>query len=161
MRGVPKNGYNNKRHILRAIVLSRRNACHVHFVEAKCGRHGRGVSTIIFIKNQLYSTTTTTTISPRGCSVCMPTKGSIRRGLLPPLCGGIPQSQKLLVLPIPSSPAQCREETTFTWTSDDRRKLQRPGAACLATLGAILGCILGSLGIVFNQHIRGTLQGAF
>ena len=50
----------------------------------------------------------------------LPTRGSTRRGLLPPPCGGSLPSKELPVLPIPSSPAQWREETTHTWSSDDR-----------------------------------------
>ena len=49
--GCLKTATTTKRLVLGAVVLSRRNACHVHFAEAKCGRHGRGVLTIIFIKN--------------------------------------------------------------------------------------------------------------
>ena len=90
----------------------------------------------------------------------MPTKGSTRRGLLLPLCGGIVQSQVLPVLPIPSSPAQCREETTFTWTSDDRRKLQWPGAASrVPGAGGLLGPSWGRLGALLGR--LGTDLGPF
>ena len=58
--------------------------------------------------------------SPQGPLRFSPTWGSTRRGVLPPPCGGKLLSKELPVLPIPSSPAQCREDTTFTWSSDDR-----------------------------------------
>ena len=57
------------------------------------------------------TTTTTTTILPWGRSVLLPTTGSTRRGILPPPCGGKLTSKELSALPIPSSPAQCREDT--------------------------------------------------
>ena len=49
--GCVKTVTTTKPLISRAIVLSRRNARHDHFVEAKCPWAGRGVSTIINIKN--------------------------------------------------------------------------------------------------------------
>ena len=42
----------------------------------------------------------------------LPTRGSCRRGVLPPLRGGNSWTKESPVLPIPSYPALCREDTT-------------------------------------------------
>ena len=57
---------------------------------------------------------------PQGPLRFSPTWASTRRGVLPPPCGGKLLSKELPVLPIPSSPAQCREDSTYAWSSDDR-----------------------------------------
>ena len=41
-------------------------------------------------------------------------------GFFPHIAGGKLTSKELSALSIPSSPAQCREDTTYTWSSDDR-----------------------------------------
>ena len=64
--------------------------------------------------------TTTTTILPRGRSVSPPTRGSTRRRLLPPPCGGNAHSKELPAFPIPSYPALHRQDITYSWSSDGR-----------------------------------------
>ena len=64
----------------------------------------------------------------RGPPRFLPTRGSCRRGVLPPLRGGNSWTKESPVLPIPSYPALCREDTT-SW-NDGRPSTPNMRSSC-------------------------------
>ena len=65
-------------------------------------------------------TTTTTTILPKGHSASRRHGNPLGEGFFPHLVKGKRPSKELPVLPMASSPAQCRKDSTYAWSSDDR-----------------------------------------
>ena len=100
---------------------------HVHGVQAKTPVRGPPGSTIIICKEIIRFNHVT-----HGPPRFLPTRGSSRRGVLPPLRGGNSWSEESPALPIPSYPAQCREDTT-SW-NDGRPSTQNMTSSCRGLL---------------------------
>ena len=89
-------------------------------------RRGPPGSTIIILKEIIrFNNNHLTRGSPR----FLPTRGSCRRGVLPPLRGGNSWTKESPVLPIPSYPALCREDTT-SWNDGRPRTHHRARDTC-------------------------------
>ena len=99
---------------------------------ARVIRRGPPGSTLIILKEIIRFNNHLTRGPPR----FLPTRGSCRRGVLPPLRGGNSRTKESPVLPIPSYPALCREDTT-SWnhgrpsTHDERCGPGIPGSVSL------------------------------
>ena len=82
------------------------------------GPYGPPVSTItVFVQIIRFNNNNHLTHGPPRF---LPTRGSSRRGVLPPLRGGNSCTKESPALPIPSYPAQCREDTT-SWNDGQPR----------------------------------------
>jgi hypothetical protein len=81
----------------------------VHAAQARSTVRGPPGPTIIILKEMIRFNNNHLT---RGTLRLLPTRGSSWRGLHSPLRGGYSQCKESPVLPIPSYPALCREDTT-------------------------------------------------
>ena len=105
-----KRGHNNKYQICNLFVFltcKTHLVCNVYRTQARVTVRGPLGSTIISLKEIIRCNHFT-----QGPPRFLPTRSSSLRGLPPPLREGYSSSKESPVLPIPSYPALCREDTT-------------------------------------------------
>ena len=116
---------------------------------ARAIRRGPPGSTIIILKEIIrFNNNNLTRGSPR----FLPTRGSSRRGVLPPLRGGNSWTKESPALPIPSYPALCREDTT-SWNHGrpgTHHELQRI-TSCIHQLHGSIH-VIQSLQLLIHGH---------
>ena len=113
----------------RIFIKSFRN---VYRIQARRAVRGPPGSTIIILKEILRFNNNNNNHLTHGPPRFLPTRGSSRRGVFPPLRGGNSWSEESPALPIPSYPAQCREDTT-SW-NDGRPSTQNMTSSCRGLL---------------------------